>query len=297
MDTANPRKVSAFALWRDRAGAFSAVRAFALLLACAPAVPLLLRIATQDLGPRPLTEVSHVTGLWTIRLLAATLAVTPLIALTRKPRLAPARRILGVAVFVWMVAHFIAFVADKMFDPVVVAREIVLRVYLFIGFAAFLALGVLAATSTDAMVARLGAARWRRLHLLVYAVALLGLAHFFMQSKQDVSEPTALAGVFAMLGMMRLARRAGFQLTPSVALIVAVIAASGTALCEAGYFVWKFGAPIATALQADFDFSYEIRPCWLPLAVGLALALVGLASKVAWPERVGPRAPKEAPSR
>lgn len=272
--------VSSLALWRDRTGAFSPARAMALAIAIAPALPLVWRIGAQDLGARPLTEISHVTGLWAIRLLAATLAVTPLIALLRRPRLAPARRILGVAVFVWMVAHFIAFVADKMFDPVVVAREIVLRVYLLIGMVAFLKLGALAATSTDGMIARLSAERWRRLHLLVYPIALLGLAHYFMQSKQDVSAPTALSGVFALFGLMRLPRRFGVQLTPVLVLGLAVVAALGTAIAEAIYISAKFGAPLTAALQADLDFSYDIRPCWLPLGIGVAMAVAGFIRRL-----------------
>ncbi len=269
------------ALWRDRAGAFSAPRAVALAMAVAPALPLLARIATHDLGPRPLTEVSHVTGLWAVRLLAATLAVTPLIALLRRPRFASSRRILGVAVFVWMVAHFVAFVADKSFDPVVVAHEIALRVYLLIGFAAFLTLGALAATSTDRMIARLGAERWRNLHRLVYLVVALGLVHFFMQAKEDISEPTAMAGLFALLGAMRLARRFGRQLTPLTVAILSIVVAAGAAALEAAWFAWKFGAPFMTVIAADFDLSMGLRPCWLPLIAGLAFGALGLLSGLA----------------
>jgi sulfoxide reductase heme-binding subunit YedZ len=276
-------------LWRDRTGAFSPPRAFALAIAIAPAIPLLIRIVAQDLGPRPLTEVSHVTGLWAIRLLAATLAVTPLIALLRRPRLAPARRILGVAVFVWMVAHFFAFLADKMFDPVVVAREIVLRVYLLVGLVALLLLGALAATSTDAMIARLGAERWRRLHQLVYLIAVLGLIHYFMQAKEDVSEPTALAGVFALLGVLRLQRRFGLQATPALTLGLSVVVAAGAAAAEAAWFGWRFGAPFLTVIESNFDASLGLRPCWLPLIVGVALAATGLVARCFVP--AGRRAP------
>lgn len=174
-----------------------------------------------------------------------------------------------------MMAHFLAFVADKTFDPVVLAREIVLRIYLLIGMVALLMLGALAATSTDGMIARLGAERWRRLHLLVYPIAILGLAHYFMQSKQDVSAPTALSGVFLLLGLMRVARRFGAQLTPLVALGLAIAATLATALAEAIYIAVKFGAPLTAALQSDIDFSYEIRPCWLPLGIGTIMAVAG----------------------
>jgi methionine sulfoxide reductase heme-binding subunit len=282
--------LSPLILWRDRTGAFSPPRAGALALAIAPAVPLLIRIFAHDLGPRPLTEVSHVTGLWAIRLLAATLAVSPLIALLRRPRLAPARRILGVAVFVWMIAHLFAFVADKMFDPVVVAREIVLRIYLLIGFVALVLLGVLAATSTDAMIARLGAERWRRLHQLVYLIAVLGLVHYFMQAKEDVSEPMALAGVFALLGLLRLPRRFGLQASPMLTLGLSVLASVGTAVTEAAWFGWKFGAPFMTVIESNFDTSLGLRPCWLPLIIGVALAATGFLARYLVPGKQ--RAPR-----
>lgn len=267
------------ALWRDRAGAFSPARAAALALAVAPTLPLIDRILTGDLGARPLTEVSHATGLWAIRLLAVTLAVTPLIDLLRLPRLVAARRILGVSVFVWMVAHFIVFVADKSFDPIVVGRELVVRVYLLIGLVAFLMLGALAATSTDGAIRRLGASSWKKLHRLVYVVALLGLVHFFMQSKLDVTEPTAMAGIFALLGLLRLPKRFGRPLTPTLALSLSVVAAVATALAEAGWFAFSMGAPFGDVLASDFTLDIGLRPCWTPLIGGAAFVVIGLVAR------------------
>jgi methionine sulfoxide reductase heme-binding subunit len=281
-----PRSV---ALWCDRTGAFSAVRAVALALAILPAAPVLWRIVSHDLGPRPLTELSHETGLWAVRLLAATLAVTPLIALTRQPRLAAARRILGVSVFVWMAAHLAALFADKMFDPVVIAQEIVLRVYLLIGFVAFLMLAALAATSTDGAIQILGAARWKKLHLLVYVIAVLGLAHFFMQAKLDITEPTVMAGLFGLLGLMRLPKRFGGTLTTPVALALTGVAAIAVALIEAGWFAFHMGAPFGALLMADFDLSLGLRPCWQVLIAGLAFVAIGFVMKVGAPARGGPR--------
>lgn len=277
------------ALWRDRSGVFSPLRALALAIAILPALPLVWRIATSDLGPRPLTEVSHVTGLWAIRLLAVTLAITPLIELLRQPRLVAARRILGVSVFVWMVAHFIAFVADKMFDPAVVVHEIFARIYLLIGTVALLLLAALAATSTDGAVRRLGAQSWKRLHRLVYAITLLGLVHFFMQSKLDVTEPTAMAGIFALLGFMRLPRRFGRALTPALALALAAATGALVALIEAGYYALAMGAPFDALIAADFSLEIGVRPCWAPMAVGIAFAIVGLVARIGRPEAREPR--------
>ena len=276
-------KPSSLALWRDRTGAFSALRTLALAIAILPAVPLLWRIATADLGPRPLTEISHVTGLWAIRLLAVTLAITPLIDLLRQPRLVAARRILGVSVFVWMVAHFIAFVADKSFNLSVVAHELFARVYLLIGTIALLMLAALAATSTDSAVRRLGAVRWKRLHRLVYAIALLGLVHFFMQSKLDVTEPTAMAGIFALLGFMRLPRRFGRALTPALALALATAATALVALTEAGWYALAMGAPFDALISADFSLDLGLRPCWWAMIAGIALAIAGLTVRAKRP--------------
>ena len=74
-----------------------------------------------------------------------------------------------------------------------------MRIYLTIGFAAVIGLAALAATSTDGMVRRLGARRWQRLHRLVYAIALLAVVHYCMQSKLDLWEPTIMAGLYAWL--------------------------------------------------------------------------------------------------
>lgn len=278
VSTLSPRSL---ALWQDRTGAFSPVRALALLLAVAPALPLIYRAAAADLGPRPLTEISHVTGLWAIRLLAATFAVTPLIELTRWTKLAPARRILGVAVFAWMVAHLFAFFADKSFDAGVIAHELVARVYLLIGLVAFLLLAALAATSTDAAIRRLGPAGWKRLHRLIYVIVALGLVHFFMQAKLEISEPTAVAGMFLLLAALRLPRRAGLRLGPLATLALGLGATAATAAAEAGWFAYAMGAPFGAVIASDFSLDLGVRPCWAPLILATGLAAVGAVARVA----------------
>src|SRR5262249_56706741 len=93
-------------------------------------------------------------------------------------------------------AHISLYMADQMFDLLHVASEIALRLYLTIGFIALSGLTVLAITSTDTMVRRLGGLRWRRLHQIVYVIAVLALIHFFQQTKLDVTVPTFAAGLF-----------------------------------------------------------------------------------------------------
>ena len=264
-----------WALWRDRQGAFSLVRAMALAAAFAPAFWFAGRALFIGLGPRPITAAIHFSGDWAVRLLFATLAVTPLIVALRKPRLVALRRILGVAVFAWALVHFLLFVADKSFNLVVVAQEIIRRFYLAIGFVALVMLAALAATSTDAAVSRLGAQWWKRLHLFVYAITLLGLFHFFLQSKADVTEPTIMAGLILWVVLLRQPKRFGWPLSLLMIVGAGLIAGIVTALGEAAYFHWKVGAPFADVLfDADLDFSDGLRPLWWPPAAALVSAVM-----------------------
>lgn len=270
-----------YALWRDRQGALSYPRVVALAAAVLPALWFAGQALVFGLGPRPLTNAIHFSGLWAVRLLALTLAVTPLIVATRKPKLVPMRRIFGVAVFAWILAHFVLFVADKSFDLAVVAGEIVKRIYLAIGFVALLLLAALAATSTDAAVSRLGAPAWKRLHLLVYAITLLGLVHFFLQSKADVSEPTIMAGLIGWLLLLRLPKKRGVPLSPLVLVAAGLLVAVLTAGAEALYFHLKVGAAFSDILlDADFDFSDGPRPPWWPLGAAIVSAFALVAYRV-----------------
>jgi len=258
--------------WFDRTGRFSALRAGTFALVVAPALWLATEALMNWFGPRPVTEAIHQSGLWAIRFLALTLAITPLRSATRASKLIGVRRMLGVSVFAYAALHLGLFSLDQHFDLPHIASEILRRVYLAIGFIGFLILCALAATATDSMIKRLGPDRWARLHRWVYAAALLGTAHFFMQSKLDVSEPFWMAGIFVFLLADRVLLRF-VKDPPAWQLAVLAIAVSTvTALCEAGYYALAKGAPFAFVLGANLDFSYSIRPAWYVLAAGLVLA-------------------------
>ncbi|MBN9020909.1 MAG: sulfoxide reductase heme-binding subunit YedZ, partial [Rhizobiales bacterium] len=175
--------------WNDRAGRFAPLKATVLVLLFLPVLHLLYRTLTGDLGARPLTEAIHVLGDWTIYLLLFTLAITPARRLLDWPKLIQVRRMVGLAALFYIILHFGLYVVDSRLDLVFVAKEIVLRVYLLIGFVALLGLVALGATSTDGMIKRLGAIRWNRLHRLIYVITALALLHYFMQSKIDVTQP------------------------------------------------------------------------------------------------------------
>ena len=189
--------------WTDRRGRFSPLRAATLMLLLLPAFYYLGSWATGTLGARPLHGTLRAAGFWTVWILLSSLAITPARAALSLPQLPALRRMVGLGAMFYALGHFILYWADQGWRPLHVVSEIALRFYLTIGFVALLGLVLLGWTSTDAWVRRLGAA-WKRLHRLVYAVALLGSFHFMLQSKADVQQAMLAAGLLAWLLLWRL---------------------------------------------------------------------------------------------
>jgi methionine sulfoxide reductase heme-binding subunit len=265
--------------WQDRSGKFSLLKTLTLAALLVPGLAMAHDYARGLLGPRPITEVIHGSGLWAIRLLLLSLAITPARQILRLPQLIGLRRMLGVATFCYAALHLAMDAADKMFDLEVVVAEIVHRVYLAIGATALLLLLALAATSTDGMVQRLGGKRWQTLQRSVYVIALLATTHFFLQSKIDQSEPAMMAGFLLwLLGYRALSRQGGTALAtaPRSLLGLTLGAALITALGEAAYFALFTGIPGSLVLEADISFAAGPRPMWIVLGAGL-LATAGAA--------------------
>ena len=132
--------------WNDYGGRFSPLKLAVFVALFVPAGWVGAAYCFDQLGARPLNEAIHEIGLWTIRLIFLALAVTPLRQILHLPRLIIVRRMIGVGAFAYAVIHLSLYAADQAFDLEKVASEIVLRVYLTIGFAALLGLAALAAT-------------------------------------------------------------------------------------------------------------------------------------------------------
>lgn len=158
-----------------------------------------LVLGTGALGADPVAAIEHFLGLWALRLLVLTLAVTPLRQLTGWAVLLRFRRMLGLYAFFYATLHFAAYlVLDLRGYWAEVFAEIAERPYITVGFLAWLLLVPLAATSTQAAMRRLGRT-WGRLHRLVYAVAVLAVLHFWWLVKSDIREPALYAGLVAVL--------------------------------------------------------------------------------------------------
>ncbi|AKC87843.1 protein-methionine-sulfoxide reductase heme-binding subunit MsrQ [Pseudoxanthomonas suwonensis] len=157
------------------------------------------RTGRDALGADPVAEIEHRTGLWALRLLLLTLAVTPLRQLTGQAVLLRFRRMLGLYAFFYASLHLTAYlVLDLGGYWTQVFEEIAKRPYITVGFAAWLLLVPLAITSTLGWMRRLGR-RWGQLHRLVYAVGVLAVLHFWWLVKSDLREPALYAAILAVL--------------------------------------------------------------------------------------------------
>lgn len=162
------------------------------------------------LGANPAEYLIRSTGDWTLRFLCLTLAVTPLRVITSQPALARFRRMLGLFTYFYACLHLLGYGwLDMGLDPAEIAKDIAKRPFILVGFAAFLLLTPLAATSFNRAIRALGAARWQALHRAVYVIAGLAVLHFFWMraGKNDFAEVALYAAILAVLLGWRAWRR------------------------------------------------------------------------------------------
>ncbi|GAA0620692.1 sulfite oxidase heme-binding subunit YedZ [Thalassospira tepidiphila] len=262
--------------WLDPSGRFSFFKLTVFAALLVPGIVLLWPVIAEGGATIPVKEAILESGEWTIRILLITLLVTPLRRITRFSKLVQVRRQIGVAAFCYVMIHFGLYAISQNLDVGRIASEIVLRIYLTIGFVALIGLAVLTATSTKSAMRRLGA-KWGRLHKLVYPIAVLGVVHFFLQSKVDVSEATLMAGMFVGLMLYRFAHWRGWSLKSTVTLsVIAVIAGLATAGIEYAWYALVTGIPADRVVAANLEWMWPLRPAWNVLLAGVAISVISL---------------------
>jgi sulfoxide reductase heme-binding subunit YedZ len=170
--------------------------------------------AAGGLGVNPIETIDRFLGDWALRFLLISLALSPVKEICGWPPVMRFRRMLGLFAFFYVALHLSTWIGlDQFFAWGHIWADIVKRPFITVGMLAFLLLVPLAATSTSGMIKRLGAKRWKRLHMLVYPAAALAVFHYFMMVKADVREPLIYAGVLVLF----LGWRATTRLRPVVA--------------------------------------------------------------------------------
>lgn len=172
---------------------------FTIFVGCLlPAADLLWRLIAGDLGADPVETLIRTTGDWAIKLLVAGLLLTPLTRILKNPLPVRFRRMIGLYAFFYVCLHLTLYLGvDQGLDLSAIIKDVLKRPYITVGMSAFVLLVPLAITSTKGMVARLGPRRWRRLHRAVYAAATLGVVHYYLLVKLDVTWPLIYGAILA----------------------------------------------------------------------------------------------------
>lgn len=195
------------------------------VLSLAPLAYLAEGALSNTLSANPIDDITKETGVWTLRFLMITLAVTPLRKISGWSQLSRFRRMFGLYAFFYGCLHFTTYIyLDKFFDLDEILADIAKRPFITMGFAAFSIMIPLAITSTDRITKWVGGKRWQLLHRLVYVSAICGVIHYLWLVKADTSRPLTYGAILAVLLGYRLwdylkpriARARAFSKEPSI---------------------------------------------------------------------------------
>lgn len=180
----------------------------------------------DQLGANPIETLEIETGVWTLRFLVLTLAVTPARRLFGWNWLIKYRRMIGLFTFFYATVHLSTYIGlDMFFNVGDIVHDVTKHLYITVGMAAWILLLPLALTSTTGWVRRLGGKRWQALHRAIYAIAILGTVHYWWGVKKDIQRPLLYAAVFALLLGYRLWLRTAKSLATRERMAVPRIAA------------------------------------------------------------------------
>ena len=174
------------------------------VLSAAPFLLITYKIFFNKLGPEPVKEITHFTGEWTLIFICLTLSMSPLKRFTSFIFWIKIRRMLGLFVFFYATLHLLTYVViDYRLDWNQITDDVIKKKYVFVGFAAWLLLIPLAITSSQKMITLLKQ-NWKRLHRLIYAIAILGSLHFIWLSKTIYFKPLIYFVLITVLLVLRI---------------------------------------------------------------------------------------------
>jgi sulfoxide reductase heme-binding subunit YedZ len=181
-----------------------AAKVSVFLLCLTPFAWLVTRTLTGRLGINPVEDLELTTGIWALRFLVLTLAVTPVRRLTRWNRIIQYRRMLGLFTFFYVCAHFIIYIAvDQFFAWSLIVKDVVKRPFITMGFTAFVLMIPLALTSTKGWIRRLGR-KWQLVHRLIYLCGVCAAIHYLWKVKVIIGSPVYYAAIIGALLAFRI---------------------------------------------------------------------------------------------
>ncbi len=180
------------------------IRKLVWLISLTPLALIVSDVIYDQLGANPVEKIERHLGLWTLIFICITLSITPIVTYSKMNSLNVFRRTFGLYSFFYASLHLLAYVwVDYMFDWNAIWHDLYKHRYVYIGFTAWLMMLPLASTSNKKMIVRLKQ-NWKRLHRLVYLIAIFALLHFFWLTKKDYSEPWFYTAIIALLMLLRI---------------------------------------------------------------------------------------------
>ena len=172
-------------------------------LSLIPFIIITYKIFLNKLGPEPVKEITHFTGEWTLLFIIFTLSMSPLKKITKLNIWISFRRMLGLFIFFYATLHMLTYVViDYRLDFQSISKDILTKKFIFVGFAAWVLLLPLALTSSRKALFYLKD-KWKKLHRLIYVIAILGVTHFIWLVKKDLTEPLIYAVIILILLLFR----------------------------------------------------------------------------------------------
>jgi len=287
--------------WQDATGRFSLLKTVVLACACAPAIWMAIEFTSGRWDfPSPYVNLIYHSGLWATYLLLASLAVSPLRRITGWGKLAQLRRLLGVSCFFYTAVHVVAWLGLRAWDTTTLVNEAVTRPSLWVASAATLVLFALTVTSVDAAIRVMGAERWKRLHSMVYAGALLAVLHFLMSPGSLQGLPFLMAGAYVWLMGWRWLDRRRWGATPGPLALLGIASALFSMLLQPLWLTtfqaartsqtpWQV---LADNFSADVWIYLGVPPVWLLLAwTVLTVAIAWYRARHALPHTISRHRP------
>lgn len=267
--------------WQDRQRRFSWLKASAFALVLLPGIRLTYQTATGEFGLLAMAfgGLTYWSGVWATVVLLMALAVTPIIVVFRWPALVDVRRMIGVMALVYTIVHIVLYFGLRSWNFERIGTETVTRLTLFVATLSTIGLIVLAATSLDAAIRRMGAKGWQRLHNTNYIISALALLHVVL-ARGTYAEQYLLCGLFVWLMLWRVLYRYKLGSDAKALLALAVICCLFTAFLEAGFMWGRRGYDVMGTLHINFIWApaeIGIQPPWQVLAFGLVFAFGAMA--------------------
>ena len=166
------------------------------------------QFVTGNLGVNPIEKLMDELGLMALRLIIITLMITTLSNIKPLKSIVVLRRMIGLFAFYYVCLHFSTYIVlDHFLDMQFIVQDIIKRPFITFGFISFLFLIPLASTSTNNMIKRLGFKLWKKIHYLIYPVAILASMHFYVLVRADKTEPVIYMGIIILLLLQRIFKK------------------------------------------------------------------------------------------